>query len=125
MSICPLVTSAMAVGSALSQLYIQFTDKNLAGLHRLFLGLPRKCIVVIEDIDSAGIGREQGPSTKPRQAESMLLGLPVISSHPPETPWDPPRKERQNRVTLSGLLNAIDGNASQEGNTPFPTALMR
>jgi len=90
-------------------------DISDGSLHRLFLGLPRKCIVVIEDIDSAGIGREQGPSTKPRQAESMLLGLPVISSHPPETPWDPPRKERQNRVTLSGLLNAIDGNASQEG----------
>lgn len=85
-------------------------------LHRLFLGLPRKCIVVIEDIDSAGIGREQGPSSKiaspfqelPRdmQPRNRAMNLPDV----PEG-----RRGRRSMVTLSGLLNAIDGNASQEG----------
>ncbi|KAF2833576.1 hypothetical protein CC86DRAFT_415436 [Ophiobolus disseminans] len=39
-------------------------DLSDGTLHNLFLNLPRKCVVVIEDIDSAGIGREQGPSTQ-------------------------------------------------------------
>lgn len=38
-------------------------NMNDATLQRLFQSLPPKCIVVIEDIDSCGIGREQGPAT--------------------------------------------------------------
>ncbi|KAH7357601.1 P-loop containing nucleoside triphosphate hydrolase protein [Pyrenochaeta sp. MPI-SDFR-AT-0127] len=81
-------------------------------LHRLFLGLPRKCIVVIEDIDSAGIGREQGPSTKPEP--DPLLHPDILNNLPPPPPKSY-EERRRNMVTLSGLLNAIDGNASQEG----------
>lgn len=86
----------------------------------MFLTLPRKCVVVIEDIDSAGIGREQGAASEPPPATPSLpidiadymrdahIPLPSMPSHH--------SKERQrNTVTLSGLLNAIDGNASQEG----------
>ncbi|KAJ4364989.1 hypothetical protein N0V83_008605 [Neocucurbitaria cava] len=90
-------------------------DITDGGLHRLFLGLPRKCIVVIEDIDSAGIGREQGPSLRPNAATQDLY-----DNHPGLLPNVPPPsrargERRRNMVTLSGLLNAIDGNASQEG----------
>lgn len=90
---------------------------NLVGitdskLHRLFLGLPRKCIVVIEDIDSAGIGREVDqedgdPEIVPMDLDFHLNPTKAL-----------PRKavsQQKNTVTLSGLLNAIDGNASQEG----------
>jgi chaperone BCS1 len=89
-------------------------------LHRLFLGLPRKCIVVIEDIDSAGIGREHTsstpapPTTHPHLQDMLgdMGGMSIPGSQQP--PAQPPHP-RRNMVTLSGLLNAIDGNASQEG----------
>jgi chaperone BCS1 len=87
-------------------------------LQRLFLGLPRKCIVVIEDIDSAGIGREQAPSTQtpsasamPSDLEGTLGGMSFQAAQQSQGQIH----RRRNMVTLSGLLNAIDGNASQEG----------
>ncbi|KAF2817069.1 P-loop containing nucleoside triphosphate hydrolase protein [Mytilinidion resinicola] len=68
-------------------------------LDQLFTALPPKCIVLLEDIDSAGITREHNN-------ESM-----------PETEQPQNQNSRMNltRVTLSGLLNAIDGTTSQEG----------
>ncbi|OAL48574.1 P-loop containing nucleoside triphosphate hydrolase protein [Pyrenochaeta sp. DS3sAY3a] len=73
-----------------------------SGLHRLFLGLPRKCVVVIEDIDSAGIGREHAQTVSKIDEETGAI-LPYTI------------RTSSQSVTLSGLLNAIDGNASQEG----------
>jgi len=56
-------------------------------LHRLFLALPRKCVVVIEDIDSAGINREQGPGEAPKQSSTDMmngfLGRPQGMEPPP------------------------------------------
>ncbi|KAG9190542.1 hypothetical protein G6011_08630 [Alternaria panax] len=91
-------------------------------LHRLFLGLPRKCVVVLEDIDSAGIGREQGPSDDRTEALQRAQSA-IESAHSLTDAMGPApqltnhgrRIPRSNTVTLSGLLNAIDGNASQEG----------
>lgn len=84
-------------------------------LHNLFLGLPQKCVVVIEDIDSAGIGREvtaeqEETAADADLAESLMGGR-----------WGGARVQQasggkgRSLITLSGLLNAIDGNASQEG----------
>ncbi|KAF8464430.1 P-loop containing nucleoside triphosphate hydrolase protein [Kalaharituber pfeilii] len=73
----------------------------------LFSRLPRNCIVLLEDIDACGVARENG-------AEA-------------ETKYEPPPSNNTNRnnnggnstpaarVSLSGLLNAIDGVASKEG----------
>ena len=101
------------------QINLASGDISDGSLHRLFLGLPRKCVVVIEDIDSAGIGREQGPTSQappgnppmPPDYSAMLSG----GVPPPPPPADPYARRKRNTVTLSGLLNAIDGNASQEG----------
>jgi chaperone BCS1 len=99
---------------------IAYTDEVYSdgALHRLFLGLPRKCVVVIEDIDSAGIGREQAPSTQTMPPTAPvdpildgILGMPFPAPQQSEAS----AQRRRNMVTLSGLLNAIDGNASQEG----------
>lgn len=49
----------------------------------------------------------------------MQSELPDMPLFPRETPQRHSRQVGQNPVTLSGLLNAIDGNASQEGNTTF------
>jgi chaperone BCS1 len=66
-------------------------------LHRLFLALPRKCVVVIEDIDSAGIDREQGPgeANKSKTADAMngFLGLTSGTEIAPGVmPGDMPRR---------------------------------
>jgi chaperone BCS1 len=89
-----------------------FSDGNL---HRLFLALPRKCIVVIEDIDSAGIGREQGPSAQPVLLPPEAPDVFPFTPSGRRIPAPPGDSHKRNTVTLSGLLNAIDGNASQEG----------
>ncbi|RAR12477.1 P-loop containing nucleoside triphosphate hydrolase protein [Stemphylium lycopersici] len=91
--------------------HINLTNGSISdsGLQNLFLGLPRKCIVVLEDIDSAGIGRENSSSKEAPKAP-VLTGF-----NSEETLVSFPPPARRSMVTLSGLLNAIDGNASQEG----------
>jgi chaperone BCS1 len=78
--------------------------------------LPKKCIVLI---DSAGIGREQGPSSQaPEEVPPIPLDLlaELNLPLPPQLQASKSRgKAKGSMVTLSGLLNAIDGNASQEG----------
>lgn len=64
-------------------------NRGDGGLRALWLELPAKCIILLEDFDSAGIGRGNG---KPQ--ESSGVG---------------------NSITLSGFLNAIDGVTSPEG----------
>lgn len=61
-----------------------------AGLETIFGSLPSRSVIVLEDVDSAGIIRET-MSSKGKKGKS------------------------QKGVTLSGLLNAIDGPASAEG----------
>ncbi|KAI2474513.1 bcs1 atpase [Pyrenophora tritici-repentis] len=87
---------------------------NDSALHRLFLGLPRKCVVVIEDIDSAGIGREQVPQEdQARFMDPLELDLDFNPGFDQmNRKWN---KSSSVAITLSGLLNAIDGNAFQEG----------
>ncbi|KAK5114789.1 hypothetical protein LTR85_010102 [Meristemomyces frigidus] len=60
-------------------------------LDSLFEQLPSKCIVLLEDIDSAGIGRESMKSDKNEMRKAT------------------------DSVTLSGLLNALDGEWAVEG----------
>ena len=94
-------------------------------LHRLFLNLPRKCVVIMEDIDSAGIGREQGDSIQQPLADvpapsdlSGLLSGAAFTARPSGAAAARSKGDGsspRNTITLSGLLNAIDGNASQEG----------
>jgi chaperone BCS1 len=75
----------------------------------------------MEDIDSAGIGREQGPTAQPQPPADPLMpsqsSTALAGALPPAPPssHDPFSRRKRNTVTLSGLLNAIDGNASQEG----------
>ncbi|KAF2027797.1 P-loop containing nucleoside triphosphate hydrolase protein [Setomelanomma holmii] len=63
-------------------------DISDGSLHRLFLSLPRKCVVVIEDIDSAGIGREHLASKpKPPETEASITEkgrLLIMTSNNPD-----------------------------------------
>ncbi|KAG9051333.1 hypothetical protein FS837_009600 [Tulasnella sp. UAMH 9824] len=74
-----------------------------AGLSRLIGSTPAHSIILIEDIDCAFPSREE----KKRQKEAKEKGIVLA--------------ETQSRITLSGLLNVIDGVSSEEGRLLFAT----
>ncbi|KAF8553577.1 P-loop containing nucleoside triphosphate hydrolase protein [Imleria badia] len=81
------------------------------GLSELISALPERCIALMEDIDAAfhhGLNREP-PQTSddPQQNPDMQQTGPPAPSG--------------NRVSLSGLLNALDGIGAQEGRVLFAT----
>jgi chaperone BCS1 len=74
-------------------------------LVRLFSSVPSRCIVLLEDIDAAGLKRADELKLKKLAGEEIAeekqqLGRP---------------KKPTISISLSGLLNAIDGVASSEG----------
>ncbi|KAI0773331.1 P-loop containing nucleoside triphosphate hydrolase protein [Trametes elegans] len=82
-------------------------------LKTLIAYVPEKSIVLIEDIDAAlhsGMRRNIADPEKQRTGEGR-----------PEKPSDDADDRSVNGVTLSGLLNALDGIAAQEGRILFAT----
>ncbi|PVH69539.1 hypothetical protein DL98DRAFT_554398 [Cadophora sp. DSE1049] len=79
---------------------------NEQNLSTLFAELPRRCVVLLEDIDSAELTHTrqiQSPSKSDQDEE--LKKLKQFKLLPPMV----------SRISLSALLNVIDGVASQEG----------
>lgn len=80
-------------------------------LIRMFEALPTKCVVLLEDVDSAGIVREDNSKT--------IETTEVYEPPPPPPPglmYTPyPKEDKRPRITLSTLLNVIDGGAAKEG----------
>ncbi|KAF4443517.1 mitochondrial chaperone BCS1 [Fusarium austroafricanum] len=85
------------------------SEENLA---TLFAELPRKCVVLLEDIDTAGLTHTR-EETKGDGAQEPIV--PAVST--PSKPGVPPTTTPAipGRLSLSGLLNILDGVASQEG----------
>jgi chaperone BCS1 len=103
-------------------------------LIRLFEALPTKCLVLLEDIDTAGIVREEAKgavkATEVLQADRASV---APAPPPPGMYWPTPRPakpvkfrgpgsfehvsfmETKSVITLSTLLNVIDGTAAKEG----------
>ncbi|PHH82943.1 hypothetical protein CDD82_4266 [Ophiocordyceps australis] len=86
---------------------------NEENIMSLFNDLPTRCIVLLEDIDTAGLTHtrdgaaaviEPPPSPAPPAASPNLTG-----------PDAAPSSATAGRLSLSGLLNVLDGVASQEG----------
>ena len=123
-------------------------------LMQLFNGLPRRCIVLLEDVDAAGLIRdgksdaaedesrskhrnrkgkntqekpeekksgEEKASEKPKEEDFTLKDLArelkSINSSKPSNERSQASSNRQpgTGISLSGLLNAIDGVATHEG----------
>ncbi|KAI1141574.1 BCS1 N terminal-domain-containing protein [Hypoxylon sp. FL0543] len=86
-------------------------EENLASL---FAELPRRCVVLLEDIDTAGLThtREQDqPKTQNQSTDdsnTMVPGQLTTGNGNTNT-------NNNGRLSLSGLLNILDGVASQEG----------
>jgi mitochondrial chaperone BCS1 len=96
---------------------ITLTEENLIVLLNT---LPRRCIVLLEDIDSAGVSRPKPPGkddddkkadskkdTATEKDGSKAAAVVVMTPNQP--------KKLVNAISISGLLNAIDGVASAEG----------
>ncbi|KAI0773332.1 P-loop containing nucleoside triphosphate hydrolase protein [Trametes elegans] len=82
-------------------------------LKMLIAYVPERSILLIEDIDAAlhiGMRRNIADPEKQRTGEGR-----------PEKPSDDADDRSVNGVTLSGLLNALDGIAAQEGRILFAT----
>ncbi|KAK8045228.1 mitochondrial chaperone BCS1 [Apiospora rasikravindrae] len=96
---------------------ITANEENLA---TLFAELPRRCVVLLEDIDTAGLTHTRDgdkaqdtnatAATEPLEPGQTSVGNGNTNKAPasaaPVTPG---------RLSLSGLLNILDGVASQEG----------
>ncbi|KAF9779458.1 P-loop containing nucleoside triphosphate hydrolase protein [Thelephora terrestris] len=75
-------------------------------LQELISDLPEQCIALMEDIDVAF-------------HRTLSRDLPVEGEEPTKKPVADP--ERSSKVSLSGLLNALDGVGAQEGRLLFAT----
>ncbi|KAF6827090.1 mitochondrial chaperone BCS1-B 1 [Colletotrichum musicola] len=83
-------------------------------LENLFTALPPKCIVLLEDIDAVGIERRKRlDSDGAGSDDDDDDGASDTSSE---------RDFARTRCTLSGLLNVLDGVASQEGRIVLMTS---
>ncbi|MCJ1394490.1 hypothetical protein MMC18_007368 [Xylographa bjoerkii] len=88
----------------------------------LFNNLPRRCVVLLEDIDSAGLVRREEvseaveKSPKDKEDSSARIGHEIAKAVQKSIQKESDKnKINQQGISLSGLLNAIDGVASHEG----------
>ena len=84
-------------------------------LEKLFAALPPRCLVLLEDIDAVGIRRR--PSRRRRDSDDES------DSDTDSDGGDSDDDDRwRGNCTLSGLLNVLDGVASQEGRIVLMTS---
>jgi chaperone BCS1 len=107
------LSSAIAGVFGLDIYVLSLLDPNISESHflRLFSEVPTQCVVLLEDIDAAGMTLKRA-NEDPVTADTTTYfdamkkrarpGAPVSTA--PPTP-----------ISLSALLNAIDGVSSQEG----------
>ena len=86
----------------------------------LFNNLPRRCVVLLEDIDSAGlVRRDNAPETvdtsKDKKDTNTQIGVEIAKAFKSVQETSDKNNKNNQGISLSGLLNAIDGVASHEG----------
>jgi mitochondrial chaperone BCS1 len=102
----------------ISLLDTSLTEETLANLMNQ---LPRRCIVLLEDIDTAGLVRDKKDSSDSESDVSKngndekFTMVEVVKALKNENNRSRNKVDKPQGVSLSGLLNAIDGVASHEG----------
>lgn len=93
---------------------------NDTTLSNLMGRVPSRCIVLLEDLDAAftrGVSRDETSTGAPK--------LPVTSSRSRASrvaaPTTDDSENDPNALSLSGLLNSLDGVAASEGRILFAT----
>jgi len=107
------------------------TGLDDTSLNTLISSLPEQCIAIMEDIDAAfthGLTRETAGTEleDPHHHDSSRQGHEDSEDDPKEPQGqsrgrDSPSGSKDSRITLSGLLNALDGISAQEGRLLFAT----
>ncbi|KAI0255952.1 P-loop containing nucleoside triphosphate hydrolase protein [Lactifluus subvellereus] len=99
-------------------------------LNSLMSSLPEHCIAVMEDIDAAfthGVARDttgtdlEDPRLSQRGRDDPEAGRRDGQGQAPSQIPGEPAGSKASRITLSGLLNALDGISAQEGRLLFAT----
>ncbi|KAE8383717.1 BCS1 N terminal-domain-containing protein [Aspergillus bertholletiae] len=112
------LASALAGLFGLNIYVLSLLDPSLneSKLMKLMSDIPSRCIVLLEDVDAAGLGRRdlRGEQIK-TAADSMKLGTADFSANQLYTPPPSGAQTPGTAISLSGLLNAIDGVSAQEG----------
>ncbi|EJT68769.1 hypothetical protein GGTG_13660 [Gaeumannomyces tritici R3-111a-1] len=118
------LASVLAGRYGLSLYILKLAHIDDEDLERLFSELPSRCIVLMEDIDAAGIdrdddsdsdsdgddnGSEAGGSSSKKKKKNK------------EKEENAKAKRKTSDCTLSGLLNVLDGVGSQEGRVVIMT----
>ncbi|KAK8080230.1 hypothetical protein PG997_008048 [Apiospora hydei] len=119
------LASVLAGRYGLSLYVLQLAHIDDNDLERLFQDLPSRCIVLMEDIDAAGIDREETDSEDSGNESDKESSSKKKKS---DGKKDPKVKRKESECTLSGILNVLDGVGSQEGRivimtTNFPDEL--
>jgi chaperone BCS1 len=83
---------------------------NEENLGTLFTELPKQCVVLLEDIDTAGLTHTRDNPSTTEEAKPLVTIVPTGTN-----PTSLPPPSSGGRISLSALLNIIDGVASQEG----------
>ena len=101
------LTAALAGVFGLDIYVLSLLDTGLSEttLVRLLGAVPSRCIVLIEDVDAAGLGKR--PDASPKKESTMSDTESTIDA--------PTMSAPATNISLSGLLNAIDGVSSNEG----------
>lgn len=90
---------------------------NEENLSTLFAELPKQCVVLLEDIDTAGLTHTRDDDDSDEDDENAGPQSPLTKAT--KTLETMAKKngsnEQSGKVSLSALLNVIDGVASQEG----------
>ena len=99
---------------------VSLNDKDLteSDLSSLFEDLPDRCIVLLEDIDSAGLKREE--ETKTDAEKSADASGDKDKEKEKEKEKDGAKPAATGAISLSALLNVIDGAAAHEVCTDLP-----
>ncbi|KAL6705595.1 hypothetical protein ACN47E_006542 [Coniothyrium glycines] len=98
---------------------VSLNDKDLteSELANLFDTLPDRCIVLLEDIDSAGVKREEDPTFV-----EVSKDVDANSESSKDVNKNTDKQDgSQGPISLSALLNVIDGAASHEGHVLIMT----
>jgi chaperone BCS1 len=101
------LTAALAGVFGLDIYVLSLLDAGLSEttLVRLLGAVPSRCIVLIEDVDAAGLGKRPDASAK----KELTVSDTGSAADAPET------SAPVTSISLSGFLNAIDGVSSNEG----------
>lgn len=105
-SLCFAASGLLGLTLYLLSLNSKSLDED--SLMSLFSELPRRCIVLLEDVDSAGI-------TQKRAEDDSVASAVLVEKDKSSAEEREPETKANKGVSLSGLLNVIDGVAASEG----------